>query len=78
MEMRCEHKLHGVVIADGLVEVKCKSALCGAEPGVVVLHRFDAMTGELVETKKFKDTPTIKQKGTSHGRRGRRAPVRNP
>jgi hypothetical protein len=60
-EMRCEHKLHGVVVEEGTVEVKCGSSLCGSKPGVVVIHKFSAVTGELVETRKFKDTPIIKK-----------------
>ena len=76
MEMRCEHKLHGIVV-DGLVEVKCRSQLCGHRPGVVVIHKFDGMTGALVETKRFKDTPIIKE-GGSNVRRKRSAAVRNP
>jgi hypothetical protein len=60
MEMRCDHKLHGVV-EDGVIEVKCGSSLCGKRPGVVVIHRFNALTGELVGTKLYKDTPIIKK-----------------
>lgn len=77
MEMRCEHKLHGIVV-DGLVEVKCRSSLCGHKPGVVVIHKFDGLTGELVETKRYKDTPIINTEGQANGRRIRRSPVRNP
>lgn len=76
MEMRCDHKLHGVV-HDGLVEVKCGSALCGHKPGVVVIHKFSATTGELVTTKLYKDTPKIKE-GQSNVRSNRRSPVRHP
>lgn len=60
MEMRCDHKLHGVIV-DGLIEVKCGSSLCGKRSGTVVIHRFNAHTGELVETKLYKDTPIIKK-----------------
>lgn len=60
-EMRCEHKLHGVVTKGGIIEVKCGSSLCGSKSGVVVIHKFDAKSGELVETKMFKDTPVIKK-----------------
>lgn len=55
MDLRCEAKKHGVVVRPGLIEVKCDSRFCGAEQGVTVLHRFDATTGELVETVRFKD-----------------------
>lgn len=63
MELRCEHKMHGILMDNGLLEVKCSSAFCGSKPGVVVLHRFDVKTGMLVETKKYKDTPKIKKRG---------------
>lgn len=58
MELRCPHKLHGVIVKPGLIEVKCDSKFCGHEPGVVVLHRFDVETGDLVETRTFKN-PTL-------------------
>ncbi len=63
--MRCAHKLHGIV-NDELIEVKCPSTLCGHKAGVVVIHKFNSRTGELVETKMYKDTPIIK-KGRSNG-----------
>lgn len=55
MELRCTAKLHGLVIRDGIIEVKCDSRFCGAGKGVTVLHRFDVTTGKLVETATFKD-----------------------
>lgn len=55
--MRCSHKLHGLITETGLVEVSCNSRWCGKEPGTIVLHRFNAETGELVETLKFKAPP---------------------
>lgn len=74
--MRCDHALHGIINSDGLLEVKCRSSFCGRKKGVVVIHRFDPLTGELVETKRYKDTPTInKEKGQANGRRKRRSPV---
>jgi hypothetical protein len=60
MDLRCPSKKHGE-IADSLVEIKCSSRFCGAGPGVVVIHRFDGNTGELVETRQFKD-PTRKER----------------
>lgn len=59
MELRCKHKLHGILIRDGILEVMCSSALCGKKPGVVVLHQFDTKTGQLLGTRKFKDTPRV-------------------
>lgn len=62
MDLRCEAKKHGE-LDEGHVEIKCSSRFCGAEPGVVVIHRFDSKTGELQETLRFKD-PT--RKGRRH------------
>jgi len=53
MDMRCGSKKHGVIVCPGLLEIKCDSRFCGAGSGVVVLHRFDATTGELVDTRRF-------------------------
>lgn len=60
MEMRCEHKLHGIVNGD-VIEVKCRSALCGHKPGVVVIHKFNSVDGKLLETRRYKDTPITKK-----------------
>ena len=60
MDLHCGKKLHGRLIANGLIEVACDSRWCGKTPGNVVLHRFDPMTGELVETRRFKKPPTPK------------------
>lgn len=55
MELRCPSRIkHGELVA-GVLEVRCRSNRCGHEPGVVVLHRFDALTGELIETRKYND-----------------------
>lgn len=53
-ELRCNGKLHGI-LTGRTVEVKCGSKWCGAGPGVVVLHLFDAESGALLDTKLFKD-----------------------
>jgi hypothetical protein len=62
MELRCEHKLHGILIRDGILEVMCSSALCGKKPGVVVLHQFDVTNGRLIGTKRYKDMPKIRKR----------------
>jgi hypothetical protein len=76
MELRCEHKLHGV-IHDGLIEVKCKSALCGSRSGVVIIHRFDPITGVLVDTKQYKDTPVINNRKEQGDALGQQSAVRS-
>jgi hypothetical protein len=54
LELRCGPVLHGIVLPDGKLEVKCRSRFCGHEPGVVVLHQFDVHTGA-VTTKRYRD-----------------------
>lgn len=53
-DLRCPSRLHAVLV-DGLVEVKCRSARCGASRHVVVLHQFDPANGLLVGTKTFRN-----------------------
>jgi hypothetical protein len=54
-DIRCDNKKFGELTDDGVIEVKCSSKFCGAAPGVVVIHRFDPLSGELVQTKRFRD-----------------------
>jgi len=66
IELRCDKRLHGVLTNDGVIEVSCRSALCGHKDGNVVIHRFDATTGELLDTKEYKDPMGLNtRKGTS-------------
>lgn len=59
MELRCNNGiLFGFLDTKGrepVIEVKCRSRFCGAEPGAVVLHRFSVLSGDLLETKRFRD-----------------------
>lgn len=64
MDLRCGAKKHGEIDGDA-VEIKCSSRFCGAGPGVVVIHRFDSTSGELVETLQFKD-PSRKASHAAH------------
>lgn len=54
MDLRCGSKKHAE-IDDGVVRVKCSSRFCGARPGVVVIHHFDALTGEPIKTRVYRD-----------------------
>lgn len=74
-ELRCEYKLHGVVVepSSGVLEVKCGSSYCGAGNGVVVMHYFDLNTCTLIETKRFQDPNRHFKK-----KEGRNAPDHNP
>ena len=58
-DLRCEHKKHGVLLSNGVAEVKCSSRFCGATRETVVFHYFSVETGEMLETKKFKN-PNMK------------------
>lgn len=69
MELRCRNKMFGVIVqpaAGGVLEIKCNSDFCGAQPGVVVLHRFSTADGRLISTSRFRDTPTIIRKSQQH------------
>jgi len=59
-ELRCESGLLFGLLGDGVLDVKCRSVFCGAGTGKVVIHRFSATTGVLLETRKFKDPVTRK------------------
>lgn len=65
MDLRCPHKKHGEVL-EGIVEVRCKSRLCGARPGLIILHQFDISTGEMVGTMKLKD-PNSRKENNANG-----------
>lgn len=54
-ELRCGTTMHGRMLDERRLEVKCKRRACGHIPGVVVLHVFDVTTGKLIETKKYAD-----------------------
>jgi hypothetical protein len=56
-ELRCPHKKFGELL-DGVIEIKCGSRFCGAEPGVIVLHQFDRQ-GKLTGTRKLADPTSI-------------------
>lgn len=42
-------------LTDGRLEVKCSAKHCGAGKGNVVFHYFDPLTGDLLETKTFRE-----------------------
>lgn len=63
MDLRCENKKHAE-FGDGIISIKCSSRFCGAGSGVVVIHRWNALTGEQLETYRFRDPIPVGQKGT--------------
>lgn len=74
MDVRCPHKKHAV-LDDHHIEVKCNSRFCGAEPGVVVLHVFDKITGELLRTSRFKDPAFRSRRKESSASSSERVPA---
>lgn len=52
-DIRCENKLHGILVDATTFEVKCDSRFCGARPGITVLHRFDIRTGAMIDTHRY-------------------------
>lgn len=67
VQLRCDHKLHGIIPSPRVVEVACDSRYCGAAKGVVVLHRFDIDSGQLVETLRFKSPKQPQGGGVANG-----------
>ena len=63
--IRCSHDLYGVFDDDTkTLEVKCKRRRCGAQPGVVVLHKIsllEGQVGKVVSTKRFADPKRKKE-----------------
>lgn len=54
-ELRCEFKKHGELVEPGVIEFLCRSKLHNKGPGILVIHRFDTLTGELLETRFFRE-----------------------
>jgi hypothetical protein len=70
IELRCGKRLHGILTDDGVLEISCRSALCGHRDGVVVIHRFDTLTGELIGTTEYKDASELRrEQGDALGQR---------
>lgn len=55
-ELRCIGTMHGILSEDHrYLDVKCKRKSCGARFGVVVIHTFDLITGQLHKTVTYAD-----------------------
>jgi len=61
VELRCGKRLHGILTDDGVIEISCRSALCGHVDGNVVIHKFDAETGDFLGSKLYKDPNTLRE-----------------
>lgn len=59
VELRCDKRLHGVLSDEGVLEISCRSALCGHRDGMLVIHQFDPASGELLGTRFYKDPATL-------------------
>lgn len=59
IQLRCRSKLHGIKKSykgHDCIEIRCKDKWCAERgTGVVVLHYFNVVSGELVGTEKFRD-----------------------
>lgn len=60
-DLRCPTRLHARLTDTGLIEIKCRNNgdPCGASAEVTVMHYFDPISGELVETKKFRNANVL-------------------
>jgi hypothetical protein len=68
VELRCDKRLHAILTGDGVLEVACRSALCGHRDGIVVIHRFDVRPDtkdddRFIGTRRYRDTNTLQRKG---------------
>lgn len=66
MDLRCPARKHAE-LDGGYIEIRCRSKFCGYQTGIVVIHRFDPLTGELLQTKRFRDPGPNGEGGKSHG-----------
>lgn len=68
-DLRCDNGILFGRLTDGVVEVKCRSSFCGHERGVVVIHRFSTLTGDLLETLRFRDPAYTRKEVVQNGSR---------
>jgi hypothetical protein len=61
VELRCGNGIKFGELLDEVLEVKCRSARCGAGRGIVVIHSFDLATGKLTGTDRFRDPANIEE-----------------
>lgn len=73
MDLRCPNGIKFGELHDLVIEVKCRSSRCGAGSGAVVIHRFNALTGEFLDTQRFAEPP---REGTQHDAQQHGAAVR--
>lgn len=79
-DLRCSGRQLLAKLGEGFIEFSCKNVRCGKEPGVVVIHRFLLPSGELVNTRLYKDPTSImmnKERSEANAS-GNCVPVRHP
>ena len=64
VNLQCPHRMRHAVLypEDHIVEIKCDRSHCGAGRGKVVLHRWNSITGEPLETLRFAEPPRKEQR----------------
>lgn len=66
-DLRCPNGIKFGELTTEFIEVKCRSRRCGAQPGVVVIHRF-THEGSLIDTKHYRD-PAFRNEVNNHATR---------
>lgn len=74
VDLRCVRK--HAELNDGLIEIRCRSVHCGFRAGILVIHKFDSLTGELLETNRFRDPGPNATGGDISGTHNHSAAVR--
>lgn len=76
MDLRCHARKHAE-LNNGVLEIKCSSRWCGGS-GVVVIHRWDATTGEPLKDKRFRKPTATTRKVEANASHDSPAAVRHP
>lgn len=78
MDLRCQQKKYAELnVLEGIIEIKCASRFCTGGNAVVVIHRWNAATGEVLKDLRFKN-PNRHRKAKEHGSHSNSAAIRNP
>lgn len=63
MDLRCSSGIKFAELEGDVLSVKCRSRICGAERGTVVIHEFDIRSGQELRTRIFRDPAVRGGKG---------------
>jgi hypothetical protein len=61
VQLRCDSGTLFAELFGGEIEVRCRNRRCGYQPGLMVLHRFDGFTGQLLGTRRYRDAVMLKE-----------------